>query len=67
MVYYLENIITSTPFSANDVLALEIEAAGTQFQAGEESKSAFATLLEGDQWMIYRNVFTGVLHWDFVS
>jgi hypothetical protein len=24
------------------------------------------TLVDGDQWMIYRNVLTNVLHWDFV-
>lgn len=23
--------------------------------------------MDGDQWMIYQNVLTGVLHWDFVS
>ena len=54
-------------YSSNDVLALEIEAAGTQFEAGTSSKDAFASLIDGDQWMIYRNVETGVLHWDFVS
>lgn len=48
------------------MLALEIEAAGTQFEAGSASKEAFASLIDGDQWMIYRNVRTGVLHWDFV-
>ncbi|KLO20285.1 hypothetical protein SCHPADRAFT_842659, partial [Schizopora paradoxa] len=49
----------------NDVLALEIEAGGTQFQAGEQSMTAFESLIDGDQWMIYRNVITGILHWDF--
>ncbi|KAI5124661.1 hypothetical protein M0805_004269 [Coniferiporia weirii] len=49
----------------NDVLALEIEAAGTQFEAGTASQEAFATLIDGDQWMIYRNIETDVLHWDF--
>lgn len=53
--------------STNDVLALEIEAAGTQFEAGSASMEAFASLIDGDQWMIYRNTKTGVLHWDFVS
>ena len=51
----------------NDVLLLEIIAGGTQFQAGDESRGAFATLIDGDQWMIYRNVITNILHWDFVS
>ncbi|KAF7791828.1 hypothetical protein EIP86_002852 [Pleurotus ostreatoroseus] len=50
---------------ANDVLLLEIDAGGTQFAAGPTTKDAFATLIDGDQWMIYRNVPTGVLHWDF--
>ncbi|KAI0094643.1 polysaccharide lyase family 8 protein [Irpex rosettiformis] len=50
---------------ANDVLLLEIVAGGTQFAAGPNNKDAFATLMDGDQWMIFRNVETGVLHWDF--
>ncbi|PSS37709.1 hypothetical protein PHLCEN_2v402 [Hermanssonia centrifuga] len=50
---------------ANDVLLLEIVAGGTQFAAGQTTKDAFATLIDGDQWMIYRNVLTGILHWDF--
>lgn len=54
-------------FSANDVLLLEIIAGGTQFAAGDVTKDAFATLIDADQWMIYRNILTGVLHWDFVG
>ncbi|KAI0078909.1 polysaccharide lyase family 8 protein [Panus rudis PR-1116 ss-1] len=50
---------------ANDVLFLEIVAGSTQFAATDVTKSAFSTLIDGDQWMIYRNVKTGVLHWDF--
>ena len=49
------------------MLVLEIDAGGTQFAAGNASKDAFATLIDGDQWMVVRNVITGVLHWDFVS
>ncbi|CDO71536.1 Polysaccharide Lyase Family 8 protein [Trametes cinnabarina] len=52
----------------NDVLALEIAAAGTQYSAKNAntgSQTAFETLLQGDLWMIYRNVLTDVLHWDF--
>ncbi|EJF60682.1 polysaccharide lyase family 8 protein [Dichomitus squalens LYAD-421 SS1] len=52
----------------NDVLALEIAAAGTQFSAqnaNTSSQAAFETLLGGDLWMVYRNVITGVQHWDF--
>lgn len=52
--------------SANDVLDLEIPAAGTQYQANSESVAAFASLLHADQWMIFRNTFTDVLHWDYV-
>ena len=59
--------LTFTNKSTNDVLALEIEAAGTEFEAGTTSKDAFASLIDGDQWMIYRNIFTNILHWDFVS
>ncbi|KAL5534202.1 hypothetical protein ACEPAG_664 [Sanghuangporus baumii] len=50
---------------SNAVIELEIAAAGTQFQAGETSREAFEALMDGDQWMIYLNVETGVLHWDF--
>ena len=58
--------------SANDVLALEIIASGTKHSAqgsdsGNQSQQAFETLLDGDQWMMYRNAQTGVVHWDLVS
>lgn len=49
----------------NDDLDLEVEAGGTRFEAGAASKDALATLLDGDTWMLYQNVLTGVLHWDF--
>ncbi|KDQ63719.1 polysaccharide lyase family 8 protein [Jaapia argillacea MUCL 33604] len=49
----------------NDVLGIEIEAGGTTFAANSTSRNAFAVLIDGDQWMIFRNVITGVLHWDF--
>ncbi|OBZ79298.1 Chondroitinase-AC, partial [Grifola frondosa] len=51
-----------------DVLGVEIDAGGTQFaaaDAGTGSQSAFETLMNGNLWMIYRNVLTGILHWDF--
>ncbi|KAF9481397.1 polysaccharide lyase family 8 protein [Pholiota conissans] len=51
--------------SANDIFDLELTAAGTIFQAPAASRSAFITLLQGDQWMIFRNMVTNVLHWDF--
>ncbi|KAJ6489074.1 polysaccharide lyase family 8 protein [Mycena sanguinolenta] len=50
---------------ANDVFNLEICSGGTQFQAGTESRSAFTTLLLADQWMIFLNTITNVLHWDY--
>jgi hypothetical protein len=53
--------------SANDVLVLEIESAGTMLAAGSDSQNTFATLFEGNRWMIFRNILTGVLHWDLVS
>lgn len=53
--------------SANDILALELEAAGTQWAAGQAPRDAFSTDVDGFQWMIYRNILTDVLHWDFVS
>ncbi|KAJ7741579.1 polysaccharide lyase family 8 protein [Mycena maculata] len=49
----------------NDVVDLEIGSGGTQFSAPPASQTALATLLDGDRWMIYANVLTGVLHWDF--
>ncbi|KZP31299.1 polysaccharide lyase family 8 protein [Athelia psychrophila] len=49
----------------NADLDLETEAGDTQFAAEIASKEALATLLQGDLWMIYRNVITDVLHWDF--
>ena len=53
--------------SSDDVFELQIDAAGTQYAADADSESAFETLIDGDQWMIYRNVETDVLHWDFVG
>ncbi|KAI9512678.1 galactose mutarotase-like domain-containing protein [Russula earlei] len=52
--------------STNDILALQIDAAGTQYAADATSQRAFETLIDADQWMIYRNVEIDVLHWDFV-
>ncbi|KAK7694618.1 hypothetical protein QCA50_001805 [Cerrena zonata] len=49
----------------NDVLSLEVSAGGLQFQANGMSKDAFETLMEGSQWMIFRNTITNILHWDF--
>ena len=58
--------------SAKDVLILEIIAAGTKHSAqnshsGAASQKAFESLLDADQWMMYRNTKAGVVHWDFVS
>ncbi|TFK77066.1 polysaccharide lyase family 8 protein [Pluteus cervinus] len=51
--------------SSNNILTLELGAADTQYQAGDESKSAFDTLFLGNQWMVFLNTVTGVLHWDY--
>jgi hypothetical protein len=53
--------------SSNDVLDLQIDAAGTQYAADTDSRHPFETLFDGDQWMVYRNVKTNVLHWDLMS
>ncbi len=50
----------------NDVLNLELQAAGTSWAAGSSSKDAVISYVDGFQWAIYRNVLTDVLHWDFV-
>ncbi|GJJ11951.1 hypothetical protein Clacol_006189 [Clathrus columnatus] len=52
---------------SNDVIQLEIEAAGTEYAPGKlfNSKSAFLTLIGGSQWMIYLNTKSQTLHWDF--
>lgn len=53
--------------SANDLLDLEFEADQTSFAANETSKTAFSAFFDGSRWMIYRNIVTNALHWDFVS
>lgn len=52
--------------SANDVFNLEIAAGGTQFQATSGSMTAFSSLVSADEWMVFRNTLTNVLHWDYV-
>ncbi|KAG1757532.1 polysaccharide lyase family 8 protein [Suillus lakei] len=52
---------------SNDVLNLEIEAAGTQFAANTTSMNAFETLIDGNQWMIFRNVQTNSVVGRFIS
>ncbi|VDB88720.1 unnamed protein product [Peniophora sp. CBMAI 1063] len=49
---------------ANNVMALEIEAGGTEFAANETGIDAFETFWDGNQWMVVYNTLTGVLHWD---
>lgn len=61
-LYFLTHFLCS----AKDALDLEVEAAGTVYQASENSKQALATLFKGDLWMIFLNTITGTLHWDFV-
>lgn len=55
------------PFSTNLVLSLELDAAGTRWEAGATCKEAFASHIDGSYWMIYRNNVTDGLHWDIVS
>ncbi|KAF8341531.1 chondroitin AC/alginate lyase [Cantharellus anzutake] len=52
-------------FYANDVLGLELQAVGTPWTAGSDSKNAFISFVDGFQWSIYWNILTTVLHWDF--
>ncbi|KZT30416.1 polysaccharide lyase family 8 protein [Neolentinus lepideus HHB14362 ss-1] len=47
-----------------DDIGIELEAEGTQLAATDVSRAALETLIDGDQWMIYRNVLTETLHWD---
>ncbi|KZV63214.1 polysaccharide lyase family 8 protein [Peniophora sp. CONT] len=49
---------------ANNVMALEIEAGGTEFAANETGIEAFETFWEGNMWMVVCNTVTKVLHWD---
>jgi hypothetical protein len=51
----------------NAILDLETEAADTTLSAGAEARNAFGTLIDANKWMIFQNIVTGVLHWDFVS
>ena len=48
------------------IVEVEITTSGTEFEANDTSKDALGTLFDGDLWMIYRNIETDVLHWDFV-
>ncbi|KAG9035127.1 hypothetical protein FRB95_011994 [Tulasnella sp. JGI-2019a] len=48
----------------NLILSLELSAAGTHWQGNATTRSAVELLVDGSQWMIYRNSATDVLHWD---
>lgn len=39
----------------------------TEFEASVDVQEVVEVLFEADQWMIFRNIFTDTLHWDFVS
>jgi len=54
-------------YSSNDFVNLEIIAGGTMFAAGKTPRNAYLTQIQGDQWMVFRNNVTDVLHWDYVS
>ncbi|KAG5637191.1 hypothetical protein H0H81_005448 [Sphagnurus paluster] len=49
----------------NAILQVEIQAAGTEFAANTTCMQVFEGLFQGSSWMIFRNILTGVLHWDF--
>lgn len=49
----------------NDFLEFQIQSAGTQFAAGDMEQKAFTTLLEGTEWMIFKDVKNEVLHWQY--
>ncbi|KAG8875399.1 hypothetical protein FRB98_007817 [Tulasnella sp. 332] len=46
------------------ILSLELSAADTAWQGNATTISAVETLIDGSQWMIYKNTATDVLHWD---
>lgn len=48
-------------------MELELQAANTAFQANQTSRDVLGTLVEGTQWMIFADVATKILHWDYVS
>ncbi|KAK0465139.1 galactose mutarotase-like domain-containing protein [Desarmillaria tabescens] len=52
---------------SNDVLQLEYAAAGTEFEANSDSKTAFEALIDGDKWMIYYNTLTASALGRFIS
>ncbi|KZW03001.1 galactose mutarotase-like protein [Exidia glandulosa HHB12029] len=49
------------------ILSLATESAGTIWESGQVNKDAFAGLIDGSAWMVYQNVKTNILHWDFSS
>lgn len=52
--------------SANDVYNLELTSGGTVYAAPVATRAAFTSLIQAGLWMSFKNVVTGVLHWDFV-
>ncbi|KAG9007783.1 hypothetical protein FRB93_007174 [Tulasnella sp. JGI-2019a] len=48
----------------NLILSLELSATNTGWAGGVATRSAVELLVDGSQWMIYRNTATKVLHWD---
>ncbi|KAG8701198.1 hypothetical protein FRC08_004230 [Ceratobasidium sp. 394] len=49
----------------NAVLALELIAVGTPFQANKAIQDNFAKFIGGARWMTFANTITKVVHWDF--
>ncbi|KIY71594.1 polysaccharide lyase family 8 protein [Cylindrobasidium torrendii FP15055 ss-10] len=49
---------------SNDVVALELIAAGTEFAANPTARAALGTLFDGDQWMAFFNSVSKRVFWD---
>jgi hypothetical protein len=65
-VFYPLTLRFLTSFiSLNDVLRVEVIAAGTGVAADAATQGIIAKAFDGDRWMIYDNTITGKTHWDF--
>ncbi|KAG8762719.1 hypothetical protein FRC12_008896 [Ceratobasidium sp. 428] len=51
----------------NAVLALELIAINTPFQANSTIRDNFAKFIGGSRWMVIANTITKVMHWDLTT
>ncbi|KAG9126334.1 hypothetical protein FRC07_003855 [Ceratobasidium sp. 392] len=51
----------------NAVLAMELPAVGTPFQANGTIRDNFAKHIGGSRWMTFANTVTKVMHWDWTA